>query len=208
MISIEEDIGAVIIVGEAEVGALTAAGYILKAIVQETIPQAVYPTRQDLNPGVSGCLGMYSIRPQETEFIPIMVSKYILALPRDKAILQMREEIDALLTKVGTQEKALAASEKRGKEIESQLVQALATCKEFASEREEKNQLLTALKTEKNALQEDVKNLRDTSKNVERLVALEDWAIRITRALPQSIHLGPLPFLSPKTWAERIIEDE
>lgn len=212
MIQIEEDIGAVTIVGEEEVSALTSAGYLLKGVVQETRPEAVFPCRQDLNPGVNGCIGMYSMRPQETEYIPVSKSRYILALPRDKANQQLKEEMDNLLTKVGTQEKALADSEFKRKEAQSQLTEALATCKEFAIERETKNQLLTENLAAKLALQEDLKTLRDTSKNVERLMALEDWVTRLTRALDpkilQDLNLGPCPFMHPKTWAERLIEDE
>lgn len=212
MISFDEDIGAVSIVDESEVSALTSAGYILKGVIQETVPTAVSPTRQDYIPSsMEGCIGMYSNR-IEIEYILTTVSKYILALPRDKATLQMQEERAALLTKVGEQEKALAAAEFKLKEIGNQLTQALATCKSFASEQEEKNQLFTTLRVEKNVLQEDLKKLQDTSKNVERLTALEDWVIQLTRSLDpkilEGLNLGPLPFMNPKTWAERLIEDE
>lgn len=212
MIKIEEDIGAVTIVGEEEVSALTSAGYLLKGVVQETRPEAVFPCRQDLNPGAIGCIGSYSMRPQETEYIPVTVSKYILALPRDKANQQLKEEMDSLLIRLGTQEKALADAEFKRKEAQNQLTEALATCKEFAIEREKKNQILTENLAAKLSLQEDLKVLRDTSKNVERLMALEDWVTRLTRALDpkilQDLNLGPCPFTYPKTWAERLIEDE
>jgi cell division protein FtsB len=223
LIRFDEDLGPVIVVDEGDVACYTLSGYVLKAVVQETEPTLVYPLRQHLNPpSQPGLVGTF-IPATDTEYIPKMKARYILALSKDEAVVQAQArfaefttEVEKLKAEIAELQDQLKLADKKGVDLNVQLTQALSVSRQFAHEREQKDQVFTTLKTERNALVLELASLRDNSKNVERLMACEDWLTKLIRSqssLSSTLSeiqrvVGPIPVTSPRTWAERLIEDE
>lgn len=201
MIQFEDDLGAVVVVGEDKVSDYTAQGYQLKAVVTETQPQAVFPTRGHLNPpSCPGAMGMISTS-TDMEYIPQVVAKYILGLPKDEQAKRHFEDC-ARLTK-------------DNESLQKQLQEALKACKAFAQEREKFTADRLLLEARVKALMEnsasvraDLKRLSELSEPLQRIMGLEDWIISLCKVVDVQSFGLTVPVSSPKTWAERLNEDD
>jgi hypothetical protein len=212
LIQFGEDLGEVVVVGEDKVSEYTAKGYQLKAVVSETIPQMVFPTRGHLNPpSVPGAMGMITTS-SDTEYIPQVVAKYILGLPKDETAKRHFEDH----ARLSRENQDLT---EKNKLLEKQLQEALKACKAFAEEREAFEKKATAdmllLEARVKALTEnsrntlaDLKRLSEHSDPLQRIMSLEDWILGLCKVVDvQSFGLTS-PVSSPKTWAERLVEDD
>jgi len=201
LIQFGEDLGAVVVVEEDKVSDYTTQGYQLKAVVSETKPHMVFAQRGHLNPPSSpGCMGMITTS-SDTEYIPQVVCKYILGLPKDETAKRQLEEITILKKKSGA--------------LEKQLQEALFTCKAFAQEREKFTSDRLLLEARVKALTEnsasvraDLKRLSELSEPLQRIMGLEDWIIGLCKVVDVQSFGLTVPVSSPKTWAERLVEDD
>jgi hypothetical protein len=88
-------------------------------------------------------------------------------------------------------------------------MEALKTCKAFAEETETLNARVNALTENSASVRADFKRLAELSDPLRRILLLEDWIISLAKVVDvQSFGLAPVPVTSPKTWAERLVEDD
>lgn len=206
-----DDYGETIVVDEAGLHQSTSMGWSLRAMVSETTPETI---------PVSGSSkyvnGEYTQDPDRYEVHLQTKTRYILARTRDDTLKKVAAQLHRAER---DKDEALQAGEENVKKLKS-----------LEAEVTKNTQAITGVRKELNAAQVQVNSLTDIHRQalaeakelkvaltslqdrdalVKRLHTFEDLVIQISQKVDlKTFGLEVPASLHPKTWAERLLEEE